>query len=271
MKLQKLKNLSELYTREEKFSQDLADHISHLGLGNYEEVEIESRVGTRRADIVATGGDGVLVVENQFGLADWDHWGRLESYARLKDANIAVLVAERFEELMIVTCNLRNEDSKIDWYLIKVEVNERNEFSFHPISRPAIDIQTQKNNIDYSDFWEPIRKNGLFAGKPVPARDEGWISKGVKGIELCLQFQRRSCSVCLYFQGEGRWEKRDQVAALFNSSKYRFELGESPKYTKILFPVIEKGKEDVESWPEIRDSLTSLGEDIYHIIETSNF
>ena len=69
-----------------------------------------------RADIVAVGEDGTLVVENQFGKADWDHWGRLEAYARLKEADAAVLVAENFEELMIVTCNLRNEDSAISWY-----------------------------------------------------------------------------------------------------------------------------------------------------------
>ena len=118
MKIQKTKSLTTAYSREEKFSGDLADHISHLNVGDFTDVEVESRVGTRRADIVATGDDGVLVVENQFGKADWDHWGRLESYARLKDANVAVLVAESFEELMIVTCNLRNEDSKIDWYLI---------------------------------------------------------------------------------------------------------------------------------------------------------
>ena len=110
MKLQKYKNLSSLYTREEDFSSDLANHISKLNVGDFEDAETESNVGTRKADIVATGNDGILVIENQFGKADWDHWGRLEAYARLKEANVAILIAEEFEELMIVTCNLRNED-----------------------------------------------------------------------------------------------------------------------------------------------------------------
>ncbi|MBW2615724.1 MAG: hypothetical protein JRD02_06085, partial [Deltaproteobacteria bacterium] len=164
MKLQKFKNLSSIYTREEDFSADIANHISLLSVGDFEDAETESKVGTRKADIVATGNDGILVIENQLGKADWDHWGRLEAYARLKEANIAVLIAEEFEELMIVTCNLRNEDSNIDWYLIQAQVNERDEFSFHQIARPAIDVQTERKNVEYSDFWEPIRRECLFAG-----------------------------------------------------------------------------------------------------------
>ena len=111
MKLQKTIPLSSIYTREEDFSTDLADNLDALGIGKFEDAETESNVGTRRADIVAVGEDDTLVVENQFGRANWDHWGRLEAYARLKEATITVLVAEDFEELMIVTCNLRNEDS----------------------------------------------------------------------------------------------------------------------------------------------------------------
>lgn len=184
MKFENYKNLSSLYRREEDFSTDLAKNISHLKVGDFEDAETESNVGTRKADIVATGNDGILVIENQFGKADWDHWGRLEAYARLKEAYVAILVAEDFEDLMIVTCNLRNEDSNIDWYLIEAQVNEHDEFSFQHIARPDIDVQTERKNIDYSEFWEPIRKEGLFSGKPVPLKDEGWVVKGIKGINL---------------------------------------------------------------------------------------
>ncbi len=84
MKLQQSQSLSTVYNREEDFSCDLANHLSALEIGSFEDAETESHVGTRRADIVAVGDDGTLVVENQFGRADWDHWGRLEAYARLK-------------------------------------------------------------------------------------------------------------------------------------------------------------------------------------------
>ena len=270
MKLQKYKTLSSLYRREEDFSLDLVNHISELNVGDFEDAETESNVGTRKADIVATGNDGILVIENQFGKADWDHWGRLEAYARLKEANTAILAAESFEELMIVTCNLRNQDSDINWYLIKVQVNDHDEFSFQHIARPDIDVQTERKNVEYSAFWEPIRKEGLFAGKPVPMRDEGWIGKGIKGISLLLQIHNHACSVLLSFQGENRTERRATVIELFQKEEFEYELRESPKFTNIVFPVMDKGKKDVEHWPEIRQKLTGLGAKIYYKIQESN-
>ena len=65
MNLQKTKKLSEIYNREENFSADLADNLEVLQVGNFEDSETEAKVGRRRADIVAVGKDGTLVVENQ--------------------------------------------------------------------------------------------------------------------------------------------------------------------------------------------------------------
>ncbi len=270
MKLQQSKPLSTVYNCEEDFSSDLANHLTALGVGSFEDAETESNVGTRKADIVAVGDDGILVIENQFGRANWDHWGRLEAYARLKEANVAVLVAENFEELMIVTCNLRNEDSKTDWYLIKAQVNLYDELSFHHVARPAIDVQTEKTGVEYSEFWAPIRRSGLFAGKPVPVRDEGWIGKGIKGISLLLQLHNHACSVLLSFQGEDRLDRRTKVLELFPEAEYTYELRESPKFASIIFPVLDKGKKDHDCWPDIREKLTKFGEDVYNKIRESD-
>lgn len=72
MNLQKIKSLSDIYTREEDFSADLADTLDAFNVGKFEDAETEAKVGTRKADIVAVGEDGTLVVENQLGKADWD-------------------------------------------------------------------------------------------------------------------------------------------------------------------------------------------------------
>ena len=269
MKIQQTQPLSAIYKREELFSSDLANHIAALGVGSFEDAETESNVGTRKADIVAIGNDGTLVVENQFGRADWDHWGRLEAYARLKEASAAALVAESFEELMVVTCNLRNEDSQIDWYLIEAQANSHRELSFHYVARPAIDVQTERTGVEYSEFWEPIRKEGLFAGKPVPIRDEGWIGKGINGITLLLRLHNHACSVLLSFQGEDRLDRREKILELFPESEYPRELHESPKFANVLFPVLDKGRKDRDHWPEIRDKLTTAGKTIYNTIKES--
>ena len=239
MKLQQRVPLSSIYNREEEFSVDLADNLDALGIGKFEDTETEAKVGTRRADIVATGEDGTLVIENQFDKADWDHWGRLEAYARLRKATVAVLIAESFEELMIVTCGLRNEDSTIDWYLIEARANSHNELSFHHVIGPAIDIQIEKKTEgEESEFWAPIRSGEfgeLFAGKPVPIRDEGWISKHIRGVEIILGFRKDYSYVSFACRGENRIERRDEIITLFPEADYNYSLRESPKRATVRF------------------------------------
>ena len=275
MIIQQLKPLSSIYNREEDFSADLAENLKELNVGKFEDAETEANVGTRRADIVAVGIDGTLVVENQFGKADWDHWGRLEAYARLKEADVAVLVAEDFEELMIVTCNLRNEDSNVNWFLIQAQANSHSELSFHHVARPAIDVQTEKKpEVGYSEFWAPIREGELgqlFAGKPVPLSNESWIRKDIRNTGIALYITNQRCYIQLYFQGENPFERRDRVMELFPESDYPHEYNDSPKQIRVQFsvPDLNKGKNDHDDWDEIREKLVNMGTDIYNKIDES--
>jgi hypothetical protein len=45
---------------------------------------------------------------------------------------------------------------------------------------------------------------------------------------------------------------------------------ESPKFANLLFPILNKGKKDKDYWDEIRDKLTSTGEQIYEVIMKSD-
>ena len=289
MNLQRTIPLSQIYEREEHFSTALADNLDVLKVGKFAGAETESKVGRRRADIVAVGETGTLVVENQFGKADWDHWGRLEAYAHAKKATVAALVAESFEDLMIVTCWRHNEDSSIDWYLIQAQANAHEELSFHHIvrpidiqtekadveySRPAIDIQTEKAGkkagVEYSEFWEPIRREGLFAGKPVPITNENWIGKKIRNIEVCLYCTKSQCYIQLYFRGSKPLERRNKVMALFPKSDYVYEYRDTPMEIKAKFPVLNKGRNDRDDWDEIREKLEAMGTDIYNKIKESD-
>ena len=276
MKLQQLIPLSDIYNREKDFSADLADNLDALRVGEFEDAATESNVSTRRADIVATGEDGTLVVENQFGEADWDHWGRLEAYARLNETTVAALVAESFEDLMIATCNLRNEESEIGWYLIQAQANVHKELIFHHVVRPAINIQVGPvSDVEYSEFWQPIRAGELgelFTGKPVPVRDENWIGKSIRGVYVTLNLLNHRCYIHLSFWGENRLEHRAEVMELFPASDYDYELKEpSGKSARAVFPVFDdKGKKDREDWDEIREKLVAMGTDLYTKIKESN-
>ena len=274
MKLQETMQISSIYT-EVEFSAALADNLDALGIGSFEDAKTESNVNKRRADIVAVGEDGILVVENQFGKADWDHWGRLEAYTRAQNANAAALVAESFEDLMIVTCNRRNEESNIDWYLIQVQVNVHKEFSFHHVSRPAIDIQIgPEPDIEYSEFWAPIRDGGLgecFAGKPILAKYDYYIAKTIpsRKIQVYLFLTKQRCYVRLYFLVPMHL-RRDEVMELFPESDYDYTYKDTNRYKTVIFPVLDKGKNDRGDWNEIREKLVAMGTDIYNKINESD-
>lgn len=115
-------------------------------------------------------------------------------------------------------------------------------------------------------FWGPIRREGLFAGKPVP-EDYGWISKTVRGIGISLELKNQDCSVAIYISGEDRLERRAKILSLLPADKYPLELIDGPKSAVARFTIIKKGRKDPEHWDEARKKLVALGEDIYNKIK----
>ncbi len=150
--------------------------------------------------------------------------------------------------------------------LIEKGFVEKTEKGFREIvgRKTVIDVPPK---VEFSEFWEPIRREGLFRGKPVPVRDEAWIAKGIKGVTLILQLHNHACFVLLVFKGEDRLKRRNKVIEFFPKNEYEYELHESPKSARIKFPVLDKGKKDRNDWPKIQEELTKLGTDIYNRIK----
>ncbi len=134
----------------------------------------------------------------------------------------------------------------------------------------TIDIQTEKHpEVGHSEFWAPIR-NGefgeLFAGKPVLIRNEGFISKIIRGVEVCLNLNAHQCYIRLWLYGKNRSERRDKIKELFQESIYDCEDKDTPKGATLIFPVMNKGKNDRDDWDEIREKLVAMGTDIYNAL-----
>ena len=137
----------------------------------------------------------------------------------------------------------------------------------HPIPRPP------EPKPEGSEFWAPIRRGefgALFAGKPVPVRDDGWISKRIRGVELILSFRKNCSYVSFLCRGENRIERRDEIIALFPEADYDYSPRESSQRAGFKFPVINKGKDHPEDWGEIREKLVAMGTDIYDKIKESD-
>ena len=156
--------------------------------------------------------------------------------------------------------------------LMQIEELLGKHVSNHHATRPAVDIQTKKKTEgEYSEFWAPIRAgDSLFAGKPVPIRDEGWVRKNIRNIGVTLFLNNQQCYILLYFEGENPLERRDRIMMLFPKSDYIWECKDSPKETKVKFPVLDKGKKDRDDWDEIREKLVNSGTDIYNKINESD-
>lgn len=156
--------------------------------------------------------------------------------------------------------------------LMQIEELLGKHVSNHHAARSAIDIRTEKKTeSEYSEFWDPIRAgDSLFAGKPVPIRDEGWVRKNIRNIGVTLFLNNQQCYILLYFEGENPLERRDRIMRLFPKSDYIWECKDSPKETKVKFPVLDKGKNDRDNWDEIRERLVAKGTDIYNKINESD-
>ena len=139
-------------------------------------------------------------------------------------------------------------------------------------AKPAVDIQIKNTarseyNSEYSEFWEPIRREGLFQGKPVHAPS---FIKTINGIYLVPELRSHRCQIRMSFEGENRSEHRSEIKGFFPESKYKYEYKESPKFASVIFPVLDKGIKDRGNWDEMREKLVSMGTDIYNKINESD-
>ena len=160
----------------------------------------------------------------------------------------------------------------------KVTVEQVREIRFRSAagesnSELAEEDSEKKPEVKQSEFWQPIRDGefgALFAGKPVPVRDDGWISKQIRGVEIILSFRKNRSYVSFLCTGENRIERRDEIIALFPETDYDYYPRESDKRAGFGFHVINKGKDHPEDWDEIREKLVNIGTDIYNKIDESD-
>ena len=188
----------------------------------------------------------------------------LRNYARTETKNIQCPVVR----LMQIEGHLEKHVEK----LTRVQGHECSSILTHKPDE-EVDGLIPVAEVGESEFWAPIRRGEfgkLFAGKPVPIRDEGWIPKDIRTIGVNLHLNNHDCYIQLYFKGADPKERRNKVMTLFPKSDYTYEYKDSPKETKAKFPVLDKGRENRDDWDEIRQELVALGTDIYNKINESD-
>ena len=110
-------DITKQFKDEPAFSEWLSKNLEYIDFTQMDDlmlIETEHRVGDFRADIVLSHGNGILVVENQWGKSDHDHLGKLLTYGAGKGANVLVWICEKLrDEHRCVIDSLQAENRRI--------------------------------------------------------------------------------------------------------------------------------------------------------------
>ena len=175
-KITKISIREEFPNEAHHFTPWLKENLHYIGeklhLSFTDEVETEVEVGKYRCDVLAHTTDGRrVVIENQFGHADHDHFGKVVTYAAGLEADVVIWIAEDFWEPHITAINWLNSKTSeetlsffaIKVGLIKIEdsksalevtiVKQPDEWG-RQIKTERITRERSERSLNYHGFWQ---------------------------------------------------------------------------------------------------------------------
>jgi len=171
-------DLREIWPNEASdFTPWLADNLEMLGaeLGMHLElVEHDAAVGECRLDILAkdTATGQAVVIENQYGETDHDHFGKLLTYAAGYNGSVIIWIAESIceEHRQALDWLNQNTDSCIDIFGVVIEVLRINESKEAPQFKFVVtpqgwqkDPEIRKNQYYFRRIIDELNKKPIFA------------------------------------------------------------------------------------------------------------
>ena len=177
----KLLPIREVFPHEEyDFTKHFEDpkNLNRLGaaLGlNLELIETESRVGRYEADILAKCNEENVIIENQYGWSDHDHFGKLLTYSAGKDANILIWVVENARDEHRAAIKQLNDKSDLNIYMVEIKAisivnSETGEQSLPTLDYDVVEkpneviketeVAKRSENVGYKSFWNKLIEAG---------------------------------------------------------------------------------------------------------------
>ena len=149
------------------FTPWLKENLHYIGeklqLSFTDEVETEVDVGRYSCDVLAHTTDGRrVVIENQFGHADHDHFGKILTYAAGLEADVLIWIAEDFWEPHITAINWLNRNTSEDtlsFFAIKVGLIKIDN------SKPALEVSIVKQPDQWARQVKTSRISRELSGK----------------------------------------------------------------------------------------------------------
>lgn len=237
-------NIKEVWPKEDaNFTPWLSENISALGdaIGlELEAEETEAPVGDFSLDIHAREIDSnrPVVIENQFGKTDHDHFGKLLTYAAGFDANVMIWIAEEFRDEHRAALDLINARTGEDTLAFGVAIEAwriddsrpapnfkvvaaPNEWRKH--SNPLKQLSPLKER--YAAFWNSLigdfdSVEQGFMSKSKGGNKNNWqgFASGFAGMHYSAAFSNQGPRVELVLERDKEFNKR-----MFDSLRKRQE------------------------------------------------
>ncbi len=225
--------------------------------------ERESSVGSFNVDLYAMeeGTDRRIIIENQLEDTNYDHLGKLITYASGKGAEVIVWIVRRArdEHRQAIEWLNQNTGVNIGFFLVEIELWQIDDYAIAPkfnvVERPNDWAKQMKNVGSLSDtkqlqlhFWqqlsEYIKSHDVFAKEfsPRKAQPQHWydLSIGSSSYHICLTVntQKNLLGSEIYIPDDkdkfAMFKKHDQeIESLIGS---HVEWREATKATRIITP-----------------------------------
>jgi hypothetical protein len=249
--------------------------------------ETEKRVGPFEADLVASDGEGdVVVIENQFGRTDHDHLGKLLTYFRNLDAKAAVWISEdpRLEHEKVVEWLNEITPDDVGFYLVKVEVFRIGDSppapKFTAVVAPSTEAKVVgRKKKDFSEwhselleFWrqllERAKEKKVLTHDNVNPRKSEWLSvrvgdervwltyaalrKDKTRVELVIDTRDKSFNKKLF---DYLHNKRKEIEVAFGEELKWMRLDDRIR-SRVRYTIRKGGvKGNERNWPVIQDAM----------------
>lgn len=185
-------------------------HIEDLINKRITKVQSEKNIGNDSLDIYAETEDKCrIAIENQYHVADNDHFGKLLEYASNVDAHIIILVSESVDEEHFRIMSWLNDNSDREFYHVIAEYYEGDkEPKFHILDSSDVKVRRKRsggtakpsNAANYRAFWKVFEKVALEQ-YPSFKEDFSYNLKDKDDDAITLTFKhRKNYSLNVYFR-----------------------------------------------------------------------
>lgn len=220
-------NLRDVWKTEEKhFTPWVAENIEYLNdlLDlNLQVEETEYKAGSFEIDILATGAQGKVIIENQFGKSDHDHLGKILTYLTTVGASIAIWICEYPRQEHINVINELNNAMSQRFYILDIKAYEVGDSTIAPMFNIiAAPITPELGEIVKElkmreklrrKFWSTLldkmeEKTDLFSGRSPTTYSGLPTGAGRAGTSYIMIILKQGAKIGFYLSSKNKEENK---------------------------------------------------------------